>query len=515
MNPHDIGLGDIGFCLAAGLDTLTDRSVSWPTWEQWSRILFLRDYNTRVVIFATTMLGFAAGIVGSFTLLRRRALMGDALSHATLPGIGIAFLVGPMIGFDGKSLPLLLVGASISGLLGMFAILLIRKLTRIKEDAALGIILSVFFGGGVAILRVAQRTTMGHAAGLESFIYGKSASIVSSDAWLIGITGLIAIALLGSVFKELRLLCFDQEYAASRGFPILLLDGILMSTVVLVTIVGLQAVGLVLMIALLVIPAAAARFWSVKMERMVLIAAVIGAMSCMIGAGLSGVFPNLPSGAMIVLSSTCFFLISLFLGFARGILVRSIRRRRLNRRIDQQHVLRGIYELLESRKSGEAEGRWNGHALLVDFHELLVKRSWSPRRLQKELAACEREGWLIRKNNDRSIELTKLGLREAQRLTHEHRLWELYLIQHADIAPGLVDRDADTIEHVLEPAMIEQLESLLNRSRVQAGVVASPHDVIMPSTAATHASNPKHSGVGGLPMNPTTQESSGRMGGGT
>jgi manganese/zinc/iron transport system permease protein len=461
--------------LIAKTASLTDRSVAWPTWEQWSRILLLEDYNTRVVILATTILGMAAGFVGAFTLLRRRALMGDALSHATFPGIGIAYLVGPVFGWNGKSLPLLLLGAAISGILGMIAILVIRQTSRIREDAALGIVLSVFFGGGAAILSIASNTA-GNAAGLESFIYGKTASIVANDAWLIGISGLIAIGMLGIVFKEMKLLCFDSSYAAARGFPTLAIDSLLMGAVVLVTIVGLQAVGIVLMIALLVIPAAAARFWTVQMERMVLVAGCLGALSCMVGAGLSGVFPNLPSGAMIVLMAALLFVISMLLGTARGVLIRVVRRRQLNRRIDRQHVLRGVYELLEKRNESTATGV-STSVRAVFVSQLQTMRSWSVRRLEQELKACEREGWLIRRRAENSIELTAVGEREAARLTHEHRLWELYLIQHADIAPGLVDRDADTIEHVLDPGMIEQLEGLLNQSRVQAGVVASPHEL--------------------------------------
>jgi manganese/zinc/iron transport system permease protein len=250
----------------------------------------------------------------------------------------------------------------------------------------------------------------------------------------------------------------------------------LMGTVVLVTIVGLQAVGLVLMIALLVIPAAAARFWTLRMGNMVWIAGCLGAASCMVGAGLSGIFPNLPSGAMIVLTGALWFVVSMLLGTARGVLIRAWRRRQLNRRIDRQHVLRGIYELLEKhREVATPEIMTSTASVLVS--ELLSMRSWSMRRLDQELLACEREGWLIRRRADHSVVLTAIGVREAERLTHEHRLWELYLIHYADIAPGQVDRDADTIEHVLDPHMIEELEGLLNRSRVQAGVVASPHEL--------------------------------------
>ena len=155
--------------LAFAASSLTDRSIRWPTWPEWQRVLLLQDYNTRVVMLGTMLLGLAAGMVGSFTLLRRRALMGDALSHATLPGVGLAFLIAPSLGLAEKSLPVLLTGAALSGIAGVIAILYVRNLTRLKEDAALGIVLSVFFGAGIAILSIAQQS-VGHSAGLESFI---------------------------------------------------------------------------------------------------------------------------------------------------------------------------------------------------------------------------------------------------------------------------------------------------------------------------------------------------------
>ena len=180
----------------AAAQSLTNRNINWPDWAQWRRVLLLRDYNTQVVMLGTSLLGLAAGLVGSFTLLRRRALMGDALSHATLPGVGLAFLFAPALGLEGKSLPVLLVGAAISGIAGVASILYVRNMTRLKEDAALGIVLSVYFGAGIAILTVIQQLPDGHAAGLESFIYGKTASMIASDAMLIATSGLIAVVII-------------------------------------------------------------------------------------------------------------------------------------------------------------------------------------------------------------------------------------------------------------------------------------------------------------------------------
>lgn len=497
----DYAESDFSFPLAVfATDSLTDRSIKWPDWPQWKRVLMLKDYNTRVVMLGTMLLGLATGMVGSFTLLRRRALMGDALSHATLPGVGLAFLIAPWFGLDEKSLPVLLTGAALSGIAGVAAILYVRRLTRLKEDAALGIVLSVFFGAGIAILTLIQQLPTGHAAGLESFIYGKTASMIASDAMLIAYSGLFSVVIISLLFKELTLLCFDEGFAGSRGYPVLVLDLVLMTLVVIVTIIGLQAVGLVLVIALLVIPAAAARFWTENLRSLTLISAGIGGAGGLAGSGMSAVFPNLPSGAMIVLACSGFFFLSMLLGTARGVLVRALRRRELNRSVDHQHLLRGLYELLEamncaagsfalegasstsserSETNTRSDGMHPAAAAITDgiaFSELLALRSWTPHRLLREIERCRKAGLLVR-NDDASLSLTTAGLTEASRLAHEHRLWEIYLITHADVAPGRVDQSADAIEHVLEPELITRLESLLRQQRDVKGVASSPHPI--------------------------------------
>ncbi len=460
-------------------DSLTDRTIEWPTGAQWKRVLTLQDYNTRVVVLGTMLLGMAAGTVGSFTLLRRRALMGDALSHATLPGVGLAFMLAPSLGIDSRSPGILLAGAAISGLAGVGSILFVRNMTRLREDAALGIVLSVYFGAGVAILSIIQQMPSGHAAGLEAFIYGKTASILASDAWLIASSGFFCVLVTGLLFKELTLLCFDEGYAGSRGFPIVGLDIILMAMVVMVTIIGLQAVGLVLMIALLVIPAAAARFWTQNMRQMTMISALLGGASGLLGAGMSAVFPRLPSGAMIVLVSGLMFFVSMVAGPARGVAVRLYRRRTLNRAVDRQHLLRGVYELMEvaGRISRDRhDGSKATDPVFVSFADLLAMRSWSASRLKQQIGRSVQEG-LLAANPDSSLALTTKGMETAARLVHEHRLWELYLITHAEIAPSKVDRNADAIEHVLDPEMIERLEELLKRHQSVQGVLESPHPV--------------------------------------
>ncbi len=460
---------------AAMHSSITDTSFELPSGEQIVRVVTLRDHNTRVVVLGTMLLGLAGGVIGTFMLLRKRALMGDALSHATLPGIGLAFMVMTAAGGEGKYLPGLLLGAVISGTLGVGCILVISHLSRLKEDTALGIVLSVFFGLGVAVLGIIQKTGTGHAAGLESFIYGKTASMLTSDAMMIAAVAGAVAAACALLFKEFAVLCFDQDYAGTQGWPVILLDVVMMSLVVAVTVIGLQAVGLILIIALLIIPPAAARFWTNHLLSMLVVSAGIGAVSGLAGAGLSALIPHLPAGAIIVVVAGAVFVVSMLFGPARGLLARLIEHRRLTRKVAHQHLLRALYERVEGAAevfTGTA-GAFETRAA-VPYASLLAERSWSSRQLSRALRRAAASG-LVRHTAGGAYALTPGGLTEARRVVRNHRLWELYLITHADIAPSHVDRDADVLEHVIGTEMVQELDLLLAADHPELVVPASPH----------------------------------------
>ena len=458
------------------INSITDSSMEVPTWGEIVRVITLQDYNTKVVIIGTMLLGLAAGIIGTFILLRKRSLMGDAISHATLPGIGIAFILMTHFGGNGKYLPGLLVGALVSGLVGTGCILIIRHTTRLKEDAALGIVLSVFFGLGIAIMGMIQKMNKGHAAGLESFIYGKTASMLASDAKLIAVVALIVVSICCLLYKEFTILCFDQDFAASQRWPVITLDCVLMVLVVTVTVIGLQAVGLILVIALLIIPAAAARFWSDGLLKTLILAGGFGAASGIIGTALSALIPRLPAGAIIVLIAAGIFLMSLVFGTARGLLRRWLQSWRLNRKIGMQNLLRAMYEVWESRSETSSETNWVNSTTEVTWNEMLSARSWLPNYLRRLLKQAQKKA-LITQLTPSSYRFTKLGLVDARRIVRNHRLWEIYLITHADVAASKVDRDADRIEHVLGKVLVERLESNLMSRYPQLAVPSSPHNI--------------------------------------
>jgi manganese/zinc/iron transport system permease protein len=436
-------------------------------------VLLLRDYNTRVVVAGATLLGLAAGVVGTFLLLRKRSLLGDALSHATLPGIALAFVVFTALNQSGKHLGILLAGATLSGVLGMLAVLWIRAQTRLKEDAAMGIVLGVFFGLGTVLVRMAQDLPGASAAGLESFIYGKTASMLASDAQLIASAALGVVILSLLFYKELKLLCFDAGYARAQGWPVTLLDLSMMAMVVAVTVVGLQAVGLILILAMLIIPPAAARFWTDRLSRVLLLSGGFGAAAGWMGASISAVTPNLPAGAIIVLVSSVLFVVSLLAGSSRGLVIRWLQHAALSRRIGRQNLLRAIYELTEQTKVDQP----------VALTELLPMRAWTRRTLARLAGQARGEGFVVELPQDR-VRLTESGLAEARRLVRDHRLWELYLITHADLAPSHVDRSADAIEHVLGERLVGELSRLLDAQEAAQPVPVSPHQIAVGRSAA-------------------------------
>ncbi len=454
--------------------SLSDTRITWPSSEELWRVVTLRDYNTRMVFLGTLLLGVCAGLVGTFTLLRKRALVGDVVGHAALPGVAVAFLVMETIQpGTGKWMPGLLLGALVAGLLGVLCTLAIRRYTRIKEDACLAIVLSVFFGVGIALFTVIQDIPSGTQAGLKGFIYGQPHALVTSDVYLIGAATLVVLILSIMFFKEFSLLCFDESYATAQGWPVLKLDILLMLLVVGVTVIGLQCVGLILVVALLIIPAASARFWTENVVKMTILSAAFGGLSSSLGVTISALFPNMVTGAVIVLVGGVIFLCSMFLGIRRGVLLRVIAFRKLRRNVGRHDLLRAWYEHLESMtEAGISVEQMTARE--VTFNELHHLRSWSSWRL-KQLLFAARANRLVKKISSGVFQLTERGAEESRRVARNHRLWEMYLITYADIAHSHVDRDADQIEHILQPDLIDELNSLLSLQYPEMAMPPSPH----------------------------------------
>jgi manganese/zinc/iron transport system permease protein len=439
--------------------------------SQWWRLLTLQDYNTRVVLAGTVLLGISSGLLGVYLLLRKRALLGDAISHATLPGIALAYLWTALIGQD-KTLSVLLIGAAISGSLGGLSVLLLRHFARIREDAALGIVLSVFFGAGVALVSVLQKIKQGNIAGLESFIYGKVVAITGDDVGLAAVVLMVVSIVIVALGKELKILCFDFELARSQGWPVMLLDCLLIAMVVAVTIVGLKAIGLIMVIALLVIPAASARFWTHDLNRMLVISGVLGGASCAVGAMASAVFADMPSGATIVLCACGLFLLSFTFGAERGVLWTFLHQRNLRRQHEYLHMLRICYEHLEARRALPTSAKAYSTELIA-LGDVAEMRSWSHRFAFKVARELDSRGLVVlRRNGD--LQLTARGLVQAEEAVREHRLLEMYMMEQAEAEVGQADREADYLEHGLLPEHLAELGESVARG-TPPPVPPSPH----------------------------------------
>ena len=273
----------------------------------------LFDYTIRNVALGSAILGAVGGALGSFAVLRRQGLLGDALAHATLPGVCVAFMLTGT-----KNPAVLLLGAALSEGLGALFILAVVGGTRVKQDAALGIVLSVFFGAGIVLLTLIAGSGDAGQSGLDRFIFGQAATIVRADVVTMGLLAAAAVVLLALFFKEFKLLSFDPAFAASLGFPVRALNVLLTALIVVAVVVGIQAVGVVLMAAMLITPAAAARQWTDRLSVMVPLSAAFGAASGVCGALISASGSNLPTGPLIVLVATGVLVVSLLLGRRHG-----------------------------------------------------------------------------------------------------------------------------------------------------------------------------------------------------
>ena len=283
-------------------------------------------YNTLVVAAGVAAVGFAAGVVGGLCVLRKRALVGDAAAHATLVGVACAFLITGR-----RDLPMLLAGALLAAFAGLGVLVLLRRFTRTRDDAATAIVIGVSFGLGITLVSGIPAWGYPDSAGLEQFLLGHTAAITARDAVLLTGVACGALAVVALVCKEATLVAFDAAFAAAAGWPVALIDYLLVALVALMVVVGLPAVGAVLVTALVVIPPVAARFWTDRVGTMLLLGGVIGLAAAVVGVVVSAVRPGLATGPLVVLAAAFVFVVSFLAAPSRGWIARWMQQRRLAR----------------------------------------------------------------------------------------------------------------------------------------------------------------------------------------
>jgi manganese/zinc/iron transport system permease protein len=349
--------------------------------------LVFTDYTLRTITLGTAILGAVTGMLGSFAVLRKQSLLGDAISHAALPGIAVAFLIT-----GAKDTNTLLLGALVSGLIGTFWIRSIVKKTHLKSDTALGLILSLFFGVGMLLLTFIQKQPNANQAGLDKYLFGQAATLVESDVWLMAIvTGLCLFVLL-LFWKEFKLLLFDADYTKTLGFNTKFIDILITSFIVLAIVLGLQTVGVVLMSAMLLAPAAAARQWTNSLATMVFLAAIFGAFSGVFGTAISASQTNLSTGPVIVLVASVFVFFSFVFSPSRGLLFKQIRVIKNRRDLELHKTLAFMHHIAETHDDIS-----HPHAIMLLNNFQGYTRSTLQKLVEKDYVNIEGNMWSLTK----------------------------------------------------------------------------------------------------------------------
>lgn len=330
-------------------------------------LTLLGDYTIQNVVAGAMLLGLISGVLGCFAVLRQQSLLGDTLSHAALPGVCLGFLVA-----GGRELGSIIVGALVTAVLAALVMIVLTRYSRLKTDAALGASLSVFFAVGVVLLTYVQGTDNASQGGLDSFLFGQAAAILRSDLWVMGgITG-AALLLVALVWKEFKLVTFDPTFAATLGLPVVVLETVLTLTIALAVVVGLQMVGVVLMAAMVIAPAVAARQWTKRLGHMVLLAAAFGMIAGVSGAVLSATGRGLPTGPLIILAASAIVLVSILFAPERGVLWEQIKRWRDQHELGANHVLTTLHGLAARHD----DPRYPAEQGMIDsYHGLATRRT--------------------------------------------------------------------------------------------------------------------------------------------
>lgn len=407
---------------------------------------------TNTILFNATIgaciLAFASAIVGSFAFLQRKTLVGDAVSHAILPGICLAFIFT-----ETKNPAILLTGAFISGWISALCINFISEKSKIKNDTAISIVLSLFFGIGITLMSYIQtnpKYAHSNKSGLSNYLFGSITSITSSDLIFFSIIATLTLGIIILFYKQLKAVSFDPEYSKSIGINTQFIQNLLTALMVLSIVLGIKAVGVVLMAGMIITPAAVARFWTNRLKTLLFFAVLIAVFSCVLGSYISYISAG-PTGPWIIILLSFIAIISFFFAPKKGILARKWKQIQFKQKMLEENILKAIYQHQEKKDDFTAT---------LSFEDILITRSFLPNQLDKGLKKLVKQGYL-KQTETKKYHFTPEGLRKGQRTTKLHRLWELYLTNYMKIASDHVHEDAETIEHILTPELEAKLEAFL------------------------------------------------------
>jgi len=404
-------------------------------------------YNTLVVAAGVAAVGFAAGVVGSIGVLRRRALVGDAAAHATLVGVAVAFLVSGR-----RDLPVLLPGALVSAIASLGVLVLLRRYTRTRDDAATAIVLGVSFGLGVVLISGITARGIPGSAGLEQFLLGHTAALTAADAVLLAGVSAAAVAVLAIGLKEATLVSFDAAFAAATGWPVTLIDYVLVALVAVMVVVGLPAAGAVLVTALVVIPPVAARQWTDRVSTMLVLSGIFGLVAAVVGVLASAAVPRLATGPLVVLVAAAIFAFSFLAAPHRGWLARMIRLKAVERGWTEGRLLEAAAQLGEFTPGGLRE--WM--ASHAGGRDGAVPAAWRSLERRGAIVPCKSvaEAGSPGGRSGRLWRLSPSGRNDAAERGRRMRVWHDVIEASIDDARSFLTIDLPAPEAVLDPARL-------------------------------------------------------------
>ncbi len=411
------------------------------------------------VLVGTTLLAASSSVVGAFSYLKGQSLVGDAIAHALLPGVVLAFILGGI-----RNSSFLILGALISGLMAHYGIGYIENKTKLKSDTAVSLVLSTFFGFGIMLMSYIQRTGQGQQAGLERFLLGKAAAITMQDIYIFSALALVLIIGVGLFFKGFQLMTFNEDFAHAIGLPMPLIRFTFTVLTVLAITIGIQTVGVVLMAALLITPSAAARVWTNSLPAMLALAASFAGVAAVMGTYISSVLPKMPTGPWVVLVLAFFGFSSLLFAPKRGWFSKQRRAKANQRKTIRENVLKLLFQQEEQR----------GLPTLLSIEEMQGIREMRLDRLTSTLKELKNRLLII--DHGGSYGLTELGRGEGRRVVRLHRLWELYLTERLGMAADHIHPQAETMEHVITPEIEELLVKELGNPEVDPHQSPIPYE---------------------------------------
>ena len=439
-------------------------------WGQAVRFFSFQDASLRLALAGALLVGLNCGLLGGYVVVRRMALVGDMLSHAVLPGIVLGFLWTQT-----KDPVAILIGALLAGAAATGVSALLARTTRLKPDAIQGLVLASFYGVGICLLGLVQNLPTGAKSGLDKFLFGQAAGLSGEDVMMMAVATVLSLALVGWLYHDLLALSFHRGFGQTLGLKMGLLHGVIMLLTAFAIIVAMQAVGVVLVSAMLIIPAATAYLLTDRMHRLLGLSAVLGMAAAGLGAFGSFLGNNLPTGPLMVLAGALFFAGAFLFSPRHGWVTRVVRQHRRRSRAERENTLKAMHRVLEDHGLAGASVREG-----VTLAELGGQRRESVAESSARARELVGSGLATLSADGATLFFTPAGEQRARAIVRNHRLWELYLTHAASFSPDHVHDQAEEIEHVLGEETVRQLSRRLDFPEVD------PHGRPIPTVDAIH-----------------------------